>query len=459
MNLKSLFTLLLASSSSNKKNNRNSISISKEDATMHNFNNNLIDRQPQQQSPSSDLNSINNNNINMTTTRKGFMSRIALAFLTTSTLLQNTEAAISPRPAFAAAFVPSQRGDSTSATTAVDKMTAATTIAYRDLKLNIPQYNLDVPVATWYKPDDEELLQLSSSSSSSNPKKVVYSHRISVKRIGSLLAKLDFIPEFVSKDFELEPTTKTLNTVYGDDTTSSFPKNRPVILLAHGFLRSRFDLSHLAEVLASQGFVCFAPEYPESLSSSYEKLEGLDRAMINTRLLDKIQSEYNIKAKSYGIVGHSLGCGTVTSTGDDTWTRVTIAGPPVRRDGVQIGGNTLAITSLNDGLVAMNGGMSRLQSMIPSDFVRLDEATMMESPLPSRGVIIFDRPDGPNHISFLAGNANDAMVSFLSPLLPVAQALSIPVLDFDKYKESRDSAQTADVVIPLISTYLRQYMM
>ena len=53
-----------------------------------------------------------------------------------------------------------------------------------------------------------------------------------------------------------------------------------------------------------------------------------------------------------------------------------------------------------------------------------------------------------NRISFLAGNANDAMVSFLSPLLPVAQALSIPVLDFDRYKESRDSKETADVTIP-----------
>ena len=296
----------------------------------------------------------------------------------------------------------------------------------------------------------------SSSEELSSDEKVLYSHRISVKRIGSLLAKLEFIPEFAKKDFQLEPTTK-IRTVYGK--SGSFPKDRPVVLLAHGFLGSRFDLSHLAEELASQGFIVFSAEYPESLSSSYDRIDGLDRTLINQELLKNMESEWSVKASSFGIVGHSLGCGTVTSTGDESWTRVTIAGPPVRRDGVDLGGNILAITSLNDGLVAMNGGMGRLQSMIPSDFIRLQESTMMDSPLPSKGIVIFDRDDGPNHISFLAGNANDAMVSFLSPLLPVAQALSIPVLDFDRYKESRDSKETADVVIPLISTFLRQYMM
>ena len=83
---------------------------------------------------------------------------------------------------------------------------------------------------------------------------------------------------------------------------------------------------------------------------------------------------------------------------------------------------------------------------------------MMDLPLPSRAALVLDRDDAPNHISFLAGNVNDSMVSFLSPLLPIAQALSIPVLDFDKYQESRDSAATASVVIPLVSAYLTQYM-
>lgn len=319
---------------------------------------------------------------------------------------------------------------------------ASSAVAYKELKIKIPTFDVDVPVATWFPPTNDEV----------EPTTVAYSHRISVKRIGTLLAGLDFIPEFVAKDFELGPTTNA-KTTSGENMP--YPNNPPVVLLAHGFLGSRFDLSHLAEALAQQGFVCFCPEYPESLASSYAKKEGLDRSIINDYLLSTIKDDLGIKAKSYGIVGHSLGCGTATSTGDASWTRVCIAGPPVRRDGVQVGSNTLAITSLNDGLVTR----SRLESMLPTDFVRLEEATLLDKPLPPKAVLIFDRDDGPNHISFLAGNVNDSMVSFLSPLLPVAQALSIPVLDFDKYKISRDSVATSNVVIPLVSSYLKQYMM
>ena len=50
------------------------------------------------------------------------------------------------------------------------------------------------------------------------------------------------------------------------------------------------------------------------------------------------------------------------------------------------------------------------------------------------------------------------MIQLLSPLLPVAQSLGIPVLDFDKYQKSRDSRQTAEVVIPLVTSYLKQTM-
>ncbi len=325
-------------------------------------------------------------------------------------------------------------------------MPTRSTIAFKELKLDMPAFGVDVPVAMWFKPDEHDL------ASSQKNDRIVYSHRISVKRIGSLLAGLDFIPDFVAKDFQLTPTT-TAKSVDGGEM--SYPNNRPVVLLAHGFLGSRFDLSHLAEELAQQGFVCLSPEYPESLASSYMRIDGLDRGKINDRLIDSIKNEMGIKAKSYGIVGHSLGCGTATSTGDNSWTRVCIAGPPVRRDGVKVGGNILAITSLNDGLVTLD----RLESMLPSDFTRLQEATMMDKPLPSKSVIIFDRDDAPNHISFLAGNTNDSMVSFLAPLLPVAQALSIPVLDFDKYKESRDSVATANIVIPLVTKFLTQYML
>ena len=89
--------------------------------------------------------------------------------------------------------------------------------------------------------------------------------------------------------------------------------------------------------------------------------------------------------------------------------------------------------------------------------MQLNEQALMEQ-LPNRAALIFDRADAPNHISFLAEGVNDAMVDFLSPLLPVAQALSIPVLDFDRYQASRDSIATAEVVRPLVTRYLKQHM-
>ncbi len=339
------------------------------------------------------------------------------------------------------AFAPDKQG-----ATATVSSSSLPSVAYKQMKVNLPQFGVDVPVAAWYSNDD---------ASSNTLKPAMYSHRISVKKIGSMLARMNFIPAFAAKDFTLSPTTVNANIV--DGNSLPFPTEKPVVILAHGFLGSRFDLSHLGEELARQGFVCFSPEYPESLASSYNSIEGLDRSAINDKLIKTIESDLGLKPKSYGIVGHSLGCGTALTTGDDSWTRVCIAGPPARRDGVPVGGSTLAITSLNDGLVTL----SRLESMIPSDFVKLREEELVKeniSSLPSKAILIFDRPDAPNHISYLTGSVNDSMVSFLSPLLPVAQALEIPVLDFDKYKESQDSVATANIVIPLVSNFLKQKM-
>ena len=72
-----------------------------------------------------------------------------------------------------------------------------------------------------------------------------------MKKIGSLLAGLNFIPEFVSKDYRLSPSLAKGDVV--EDMNLSIPSKRPLIILAHGFLGSRFDLSHIAEEVALQG--------------------------------------------------------------------------------------------------------------------------------------------------------------------------------------------------------------
>jgi hypothetical protein len=113
---------------------------------------------------------------------------------------------------------------------------------------------------------------------------------------------------------------------------------------------------------------------------------------------------------------------------------------------------------MNDGAVSLSrfGG----RAAIPSEYVQLDESKLSQlSEIPSKASLLFDRPDAPNHISFLADGTNDAMIDMLSPLLPVAQAMKIPVLDFDKYQTSRDSKQTAAIVIPFVTAYLKQHML
>jgi hypothetical protein len=353
-------------------------------------------------------------------------------------------------------------GNPKSTTSAVPPVTPATTtattatVAYRTLTLPMGEQflNANVPVACWYPSSIHSIDDVASTPSSTmkNPT-TTYPHRISVRRIGQMLAGWNFIPNFVSRDFALTPTIALIT-----NTNVPLPAKAPILLLAHGYLGSRFDLSHIAEALAAEGFVCLAPEYPESLAASYDRLPGLDRTLITQQLLETIAQ--TTQATSYGIIGHSLGCGTALRTGDSSWTRIFISGG-FNNGALVVPGNALILSSVNDGVLAM--GNNKRGLTIPSDFEVLNEQTISSSrqqqaSLPRRAALIFDRPDAPNHISFLAEGVNDAMLDFLSPLLPVAQAMSIPALDFDKYQVSRDSTATANVVRPLVTQYLKQHM-
>eukprot|EP00521_Asterionellopsis_glacialis_P007812 CAMPEP_0195287762 /NCGR_PEP_ID=MMETSP0707-20130614/4692_1 /TAXON_ID=33640 /ORGANISM="Asterionellopsis glacialis, Strain CCMP134" /LENGTH=497 /DNA_ID=CAMNT_0040347547 /DNA_START=152 /DNA_END=1645 /DNA_ORIENTATION=- len=385
-------------------------------------------------------------------------------------------------------------------------------IAYRSLSMDImttETTGVTIPVAVWYPTKPSSLSSSSSSSSSSTKNSLsssksnkileypkvpssestdndspTYNHRISVKRIGQLLVGWEFIPDFASQDFPLQPSISKEFVVKGE--TIPFPEQSPVVILAHGYLGSRFDLSHLAEKLAQEGFTCVSPEYPESLAASYPRQEPpavLDRSMITSQLVQNLKDgSWGIHPTSFGIVGHSLGCGTALSSGDDSWTRVCIAGGMRKLSSVPPQSPVLFISSTNDGAVSLSN-MGGLSSFLPSDYIQLQETDIRQnmnmrssgssstSPssferrdsqtplLPTKAAFILDGTDAPNHISYLSEGVNDAMIDLLSPLLPVAQMLSIPVLDFDKYQISRDSQQTASVVIPLISTYLKQNMM
>ena len=325
------------------------------------------------------------------------------------------------------------------------------TAAYKPLSLSLPE--AEIPVACWFPVVGSD----QGAMNGTPPQVPTYSHRISVRKIGQLLANWNNIPGFVFKDYSLRPTSNLV--LDGSDLPLPTQQQVPVVILAHGYLGSRFDLSHLAETLAGHGFLCMAAEYPESLAASYDPPVGLDRTRINQALLDTLTQQWKIQASSYGIVGHSLGCGTALQTGDASWTRVLISGFPRQRDGSPLGpGNLLLLMSMNDGVVNRFLVNSK-ENMVPSDFSLLQEADMKyDKLLPSRSMLLFDRPDAPNHISFLSEGVNDAMIEFLSPLLPVARMFDIPVLDFDRYQESRDSKVTAEVVLPIVLRYLQQEM-
>lgn len=333
--------------------------------------------------------------------------------------------------------------------------TQQASVAYRSLSLDMGESygGAKIPVACWY-PTGNRMDAGSDDylpSSALEQKSVLrYPHRISVKRIGQLLAGWDWIPEIASRDFLLKPTL--LNCVDGQNVP--LPTRAPVVFLAHGYLGSRFDLSHLAEALAAEGFICFSPEYAESLAASYNRVDGLDRTPITQKLVSAVKDSWGVEPTSYGIVGHSLGCGTAIRTGDESWTRVCIAGFP---GAAPVPGSALFVSSMNDGALSLARFGGKLS--IPEDFVQLkEEELVVPTSLPSRAALVFDRPDAPNHISFLAEGTNDAMIDLLSPLLPVAQALAIPVLDFDRYQISRDSRVTAEIVRPLVARYLKQHM-
>ena len=318
-------------------------------------------------------------------------------------------------------------------------------VVYHPLSISVD--GVTVQVACWHPGD--KVGQVSGRTSPA-----LYDYNIALSKIGKSLAGWN-LPKFIDRSFELEPTRR--GVIANKD--QQLPSRCPVVLLAHGFLGSRFDLSNIGEELAAEGFLVLSPEFPESLSASYDpnaSISGvpIDRSAINDQLLESVCGP--LSPTSLGIVGHSLGCGTVDRTGDESWTRVSIAGgsPSVR------GPKSCFIGSVNDGAVSVARAIEPLNQY---SFAQLDEATVRSKSWqklsPRTSFIFRDLNNGPNHISFLAEPCNDAMISFLSPLLPVAQLLGIPVLDFDRYQVSRDSAATGEVVIPLVVDYLKQNML
>mmetsp|Transcript_37057 Transcript_37057/g.99950 ORF Transcript_37057/g.99950 Transcript_37057/m.99950 type:complete len:126 (-) Transcript_37057:296-673(-) len=119
----------------------------------------------------------------------------------------------------------------------------------------------------------------------------------------------------------------------------------------------------------------------------------------------------------------------------------------------------MVIASAGDNVIGLQRVQGELMAGPKTTKVTIfDDASPPTGTTDKRAAVLFN--DGfspgappPNHISFLSARTNDAMVDYLSPLLPLAKGLGVPLLDFDKYAASRDSVVTGERTIPIIARF------
>ena len=284
-----------------------------------------------------------------------------------------------------------------------------------------------------------------------------YPYKIDIGKIAAKLRVgwLTWLPKF---DFDLPCGAAAAEALPG----FSRARDGDAIMFAHGFLGSVYDFAHAAEALASDGFTVVAPELPESLSASYLPPEGLDRATI-------IRATRELVAGSetrWGIFGHSAGAGSALLQ-PETYSlgRACFAGGAARFDGYtsSIDQPVFVCSSNGDGCNQfMQLPDPDLRNVLAADgdtvlFESLATAYPTPARPPARGAFVFAADNSaaplPCHISFLWSEVNDAMISLLSSLLPLAKALGLFLLDFDVYRETRDAEATAALLVPALRRF------
>lgn len=263
------------------------------------------------------------------------------------------------------------------------------------------------------------------------------------------------LPGFLARTFQLSCRGGVVV-----DAPTMHLKQPPMVVFAHGYLGSRFDMLHLAELLVSKGFVVAAPEFAESLSASFEPSATTTRGAIMDAALRKLRADFG--PGKLGLVGHSAGAGTaIALSGAFPLGRAAIAGGGFGYSGDD---PLMVVSSEGDCLFRRRWADIRAIASTPTSAVAVYSnaqgamtlASSAYAAYPKRAALLFDDDSSaaaPSHISFLDPRSNDAMTEFLSPLLPLAQLLRVPVLDFDVYQERRDSEATAEVVLPALSRF------
>ena len=196
------------------------------------------------------------------------------------------------------------------------------------------------------------------------------------------------------------------------------------------------------------------------------------------------------------LVGQSAGASTATGAPGSFAARVAIAGfrPPPSEERERVltllGDPLLIVASAGDGVISLyptDGGVfgpyrgiEAEVASLPAEFARFDARGLLDSvrsgDISRRAFVTYETVGGespggespggespgqqplPCHISFLSSRTNDAMVDVLGPLLPVARALGVPVLDFDRYQVTRDSDEVNETLVPAVVAWLAAVM-
>ena len=236
------------------------------------------------------------------------------------------------------------------------------------------------------------------------------------------------------------------------------------ILFAHGFLGSVYDFAHAAEALAADGFTVVAPELPESLCASYIPPDGLGREEIIVAARELVGA-----SGRWGIFGHSAGAGSsLFQPGEYRLGRAAFAGGAGRIAAYASSDPLFLCSSNGDGCNQFMGlgAEADLRPILAAAspdgqettlFASLSDAYASPKRPPKRGAFIFASDNSPaplpNHISFLWSEVDEAMVSLLSPLIPLAKGLGLFLLDFDVYVANRDAEQTAAALVPALRRF------
>ena len=331
-----------------------------------------------------------------------------------------------------------------------------------------------VPVALWYPAE--------GANASSPAMSVEYPHSISVAKISRVLLNLpESTPRWLDRELRLRAAAYVVPAREAGEAAGAC---KGAVVLCHGYLGARYDLVDFAEALAAAGFVVAAPEFAESLADpsttpSYARPGApppVNPTASREEIMDAVLSQvlegrFGVDVKrDVAILGHSAGAGTALRT-KGNFARVAIAG--FRDvDAAVCDDPLLVIASAGDGVISLypsNGrfgaspGIAAAVDALPVPVARLDGQNgglaVLSDEAPRTAFVTYDGANPselPSHISFLSARTNAAMVDVLAPLLPLARALDVPLLDFDKYalRPGSEANAVGQTLVPAVVAWL-----